>query len=111
MKSEINVTNRQQELDKLCREPIDRMKETPALYSPGAAMTAYAARIQENYSYNVYNVIKTVIGEPGSEPVSFGDEIQAVNLAEPFGQQGTLTSDTYVIVFRFGNKYIIYAKP
>ena len=111
MKSEISATNRQQELDKLCREPIDRMKETAVLNSPGSVVTAYAAKIQNNYSYNIYNVIKAVISEPGTEPVSMREEVKAVNLAEPFDQQGTLASDTYVIIFRIGNRYVFYTKP
>jgi hypothetical protein len=111
MKSDISVTNRQQELDKMCREPLGRMKETTILNSPGSVVAVYAAKIQENYSYNVYNVIKTVIGEPGSEPVSMGEDVQALNLAESFSQQGTLASDTYVIIFRIGNRYVFYAEP
>ncbi len=111
MKNEINATNRRQELDRLCREPSDRLKETAILSSPGAGTSIWTVKILNSYSYNVYNVVNVVIGEPGSEPVSRGIEAQAVNLAESFDQQGTLSSGTYVIMFRLAGRYVFYAKP
>jgi hypothetical protein len=111
MNNQINTTNREQELNRLCREPPDRVKETAILSSPGSATSAWSVRIQGNFSYNVYNVVNVVIGDPGSEPAARGIEAQAANLAEPFDQQGVLTYGTYVIMFRLGNKYVFYAKP
>jgi hypothetical protein len=111
MKNEINTTNREQELNRLCREPFDRFKENAILSSPGAAASAWMVRIQDNYLYNVYNVVNVVIGEPGTEPVARGIQAQAFNLAEPFDQQGTLSSGMYVIIFRLENKYVFYAEP
>jgi hypothetical protein len=110
MKNEINIINRQQELDRLSREP-ERLKESTIISSPGANTSAWLARIQENVSYNIYDVINVVLGEAGSEPVAMGLETQAINIAEPFDEQGTLPGDIYVIIFRLGNKYIFYAKP
>ena len=110
MKNQINITNREQELNRLCREPSERLKETAILRSPGSGTSSWPARILYNSSYNVYNVVNVLIGEPGSEPVARGIEAQAVNLAEPFDQQGTLSSCTYVIIFRLGSKYVFYAK-
>jgi len=111
MNSQINTTNREQELNRLCREPSDRLKETAILSSPGSATSAWTVKIQSNLSYNVYNVVNVVIGEPGCEPVVRGMQAQAVNLAEPFDQQGVLAYGTYVIIFRLGNTYVFYAKP
>ncbi len=110
MRNEINLINRQQELDRLTREP-ERLQDTSIISSLGANTSAYLARIQENVSYNIYNVINVVPGEPGSEPVEMGLQTQAINIAETFGEQGTLSIGTYVIIFRLGNKYIFYAKP
>jgi len=110
MKNEINLTNRQQELDRLSREP-ERLKETEIISSTGANTSAWLARIQENVSYNVYDVINVILEEPGSEPVAMGMQTQAINMAEPFDEQGTLPCDIYVIIFRIGNKYVFYAKP
>jgi hypothetical protein len=111
MKNEINITNRQQELDRLCREPSVRFKETAILNSPGTGTLVHTVRIQGNSSYNVYNVANVTLGDPGCEPVAVGMDDQAINLAEPFDQQGTVPVGTYVIIFRLGNKYIFYAKP
>ena len=111
MRNEINITNQRQELDRLCREPADRLRETSILNSPGAGTSIWTAKILSNVSYNVYDVVNVAIGEPGSEPVSRGVQVQAVNMAEPFGQTGTLSSGTYVIIFRASNKYVFYAKP
>ncbi len=111
MNNEINITNRQQELDRLCREPLARLKENAILSSPGTGTQAFAVKIQSNSSYNLYNVINVIFGEPGSEPVVMGMDTQAINLAEPFDQQGTLSTGTYVIIFRLGTKYVFFAKP
>lgn len=110
MKDEITITNRQQELDRLCREPSVRLKENTILSSPGTGTQTYAVRIQSRSSYNVYNVVNVTFGEPGSEPAVMGMDVQAINLAEPFDQQGTLSAGTYVIIFRLRNKYVFYAK-
>lgn len=111
MKNEINTINREQELNRLCREPSDRLKETAILSSPSAGTAAWSVIIQSNYCCNVYNVVNVVIGEPGNEPIPQGITVHAINLAEPFDQQGTLANGTYVIIFRLGTKYVFYAKP
>ncbi len=108
MKNEISQTNRQQELDRLSREP-ERIKETTIISSPGSNTSAWLARIQQNVSYNIYDVINVVLEEPGSEPIAMGLQAQAINIAEPFDEQGTLPIGTYVIIFRLGNKYVFYA--
>ena len=69
MKNEINIINRQQELDRLSREP-EKMNETTFISSPGSNTFAWLAIIQENVSYNIYDVINVVLEEPGSEPVA-----------------------------------------
>jgi hypothetical protein len=111
MNDEINITNRQQELNRLCREPMVRLRETVILCSPGVGTQFIAVKIQSNSSYNVYNVVNVTFGEPGSEPVEMGMYVLATNMAEPFDQQGTLPAGTYVVIFKLGNKYVFYAKP
>ncbi len=111
MKNEMNIINQQQELDRLCREPGVRFKETAIFNSSGTGSSSHAVRIQGNLSYNVYNVVNVTLGAPGCEPVAIGMDIQAINMAEPFDQQGTVPVGTYVIIFKLGNKYIFYAKP
>ena len=110
MNNEINLINRQQELDRLSREP-EKMKETAIISSPGSNTSAWLARIQQNVSYNIYDVINVVFEEPGSEPFELGMQAQAINIAEPFDEQGTLSEGTNVIIFRLGNNYVFHAKP
>jgi hypothetical protein len=77
--------------------------------SPGARTTAWAAKVKSHHSYNVYNVCAVEIGAPGSLPGQIGQQVQAVNLAESFLDQGTLPADTYVLMCRVGNKNVFYA--
>ena len=60
-------------------------------------------------SYNVYNVCAVVIGDAGSLPVEIGAQMQAVNLAESFMQQGQLSAGTYAVMSRVGEKNVFYA--
>ena len=111
MKSEINISNREQVLNRLTRQPSERIVDSAIVTSPGATTQTWAVKIKSNISYNIYNVINIKINEAGSEPAEIGQQIQAINLAEPFDQQGVLGYGTYVIIFRLGNKYVFYAKP
>lgn len=87
------------------------MQEISVVTSPGARVTAWAVKVKSHSSYNVYNVYAVEIGEPGSLPVEIGQQMQAVNLAESFLQQGTLPVGTYVLMCRVGDKNVFYAKP
>ena len=46
---------------------------------------------------------------PGFEPIETGDVMQAINLAESFTQQGTLSAGTYIVISRVGDKNVFYA--
>ena len=87
------------------------MQEISTVTSPGDRTTAFAVKIKSLSSYNVYNVITVVIGDAGSTPVEIGQQTQAVNLAEPPLQQGTLPQGTYAVMSRVGDKNVFYAKP
>ncbi len=87
------------------------MREISVVTSPGARAAAWAIKIKSHSSYNVYNVVVIVIGDPGSVPVEIGQQMQAVNLAESFLQQGTLQEGTYAVMSRVGDKNVFYAKP
>ena len=102
-------TNTQQVLEQLSRAPSQRTHDTTMVTSPGAGTIAWAVKIKSNSSYNLYNVITIVINDVGAEPVEIGQQTQAFNLAEPFGQQGTLSAGTYVVMFRVGSKNVFYA--
>ncbi len=106
-----NVTDSRQFLERLSRQGLPETKETLAVISPGARVTAWAVKIKSLSSYNWYNVRAVEIGEPGSLPVEYGSQMKAVNLAESFLQQGTLPEETYVVMSRVGDKNVFYAKP
>lgn len=103
--------NNQQMLDRLCREGSQGASEIAVVTSPGARTAAWAVKVKGHSSYNVYNVIALVIGNAGFEPTEIGQQMQAVNLAESFTQQGTLPADTYAIMVRVGGKNVFYAEP
>lgn len=103
--------NNQQMLNRLCREGSQGTGEIAVVTSPGARTAAWTVKVQSNVSYNTYNVIAIVIGNPGSEPSEIGQQMQAVNLAESFTEQGTLPADTYAIMVRVGGKNVFYAEP
>jgi hypothetical protein len=87
------------------------LQEVSVVTSPGARAAAWAVKVKSLVSYNVYNVCAVQIGDAGSMPVEIGQQMQAVNLAESFSQQGTLPVDTYAVMARVGDKNVFYAKP
>jgi len=111
MNNAANIVNRQQVLDRLCRIGSPGTGEIAIVTSPGARTAAWAVKVKSNLSYNVYNVIAVVINDAGSIPTEIGQQVQAVNLAESFTQQGTLTAGTYAVMVRVGDKNAFYANP
>jgi len=87
------------------------MQEVSVVTSPGARAVQWAIKVKGNSSYNVYNVIVVEVGQPGSEPVEIGNQVQAINLAESFQQQGTLPAGTYAVMSTVGDKNVFYAEP
>ncbi len=110
MSGNVNITESQQALERLVRQGSEQAQEVSLVTSPCARAAAWAVKIKSNSSYNVYNVVAVVIGAAGSIPVEIGGQMQAINLAEPFMQQGTLPAGTYAIMFRAGDKNVFYAK-
>jgi hypothetical protein len=106
-----SVTDEQQLLAAMARSGSENRQETALVVSPGARVTAWAVRIKSLMAYNVYMVRAVVIGEPGSIPVEMGEQMEAVNLAESFLNQGTLSPGTYVTMSRVGEKNVFYATP
>jgi hypothetical protein len=83
--------------------------EVSVVTSPGARAAAWAVKVKSNSSYNVYNVVAVVVGDAGTVPAEIGKQMQAVNLAESFLEQGTLLAGTYAVMFRVGDKNVFYA--
>jgi len=111
MSNGVDITGRQEVLERLARESSQGIQEVSVITSPGARVAAWAIKVKSHNSYNVYNVIVVEIGEPGSVPTEIGQQMQAVNLAESFLQQGTLPEGTYAVMSRVGDKNVFYAKP
>jgi len=109
MSNGMNTVNNQQELERLGRAGSQETGEISVVTSPGARAAAWAVKVKSNSSYNVYNVRMVVIGDAVTLPVEIGQQMQVVNLAESFLQQGTLSAGNYVIMFKVGEKNIFYA--
>lgn len=109
MSNRVNIANSQQVLERLCRQGSEGRSEISVVASPGARTIAWAVKIKSLSSYNVYNVRVVELGEPGFEPLEVGGEIEAVNLAESFVEEGQLSAGTYVMVSRVGEKNVFYA--
>ena len=106
-----NIVDGQQTLERLARKGSEQLQEVSVVTSPGARTAGWAVKIKSNSSYNFYNVVAVVIGDAGSIPVEIGGQIQAVNLAESYQQQGTLPAGTYAAMFRVGDKNVFHVKP
>jgi hypothetical protein len=87
------------------------ISEISTVVSPGDRGGAWAAKVKSCVCYNVYNVVGVEIGTAGTVPVEVGGEMQAVNLAEDFLQQGELAEGTYIVMHKAGDKNVFYAKP
>ena len=104
-----NIINSQEILERLSRQGSQETREISVVTSPGARTAAWAVKVKNLSSYNVYNVRAVEIGDAGSLPVEIGGQMQAVNVAESFLEDGQLSAGTYVIMFRVGKKYVFYA--
>ncbi len=111
MSGKMNTLDGRQLLEQLSRQGSQGTDEVAIVMSPGARTAAWAVKVKSNASYNVYNVIAVIISVPGLAPSEIGQEVEALNLAESFTQQGTLPSGTYAVMSRVGDKNVFYAKP
>jgi hypothetical protein len=101
----------QEILERVVRTSSPAMQEVATVTSPGARAGAWTVQVKSLASYNVYNVSIVVLGGPGSLPSEIGQETQAINLAEPFLEQGTLAVGTFGIMFRVCDKNVFYVQP
>ena len=103
-----NIINSQEIVERLSRQGSQETREISVVTSPGARAAAWAVKVKSLSSYNVYNVRVVVIGDAGSVPVEIGGQMQAVNMAESFLEDGQLSAGTYAIMFRMGEKNVFY---
>ena len=103
------VQNEQQQfVDRLLRGS-DGLPETAFVTSAGGKITGFVAKVISKYDYNHYNVRAVELGLAGTYPTVLGEQVVAVNVAEPFLSQGTLPAGKYVIMFKIGEYYVFYA--
>ena len=105
------VTDQQQVLADMARGGSQNRQETSAVVSSGGGAWIRAVRIKNHVNYNVYRVRAVALADAGALPAEFGEQMDAMNLAEPFLSQGTLAVGTYAILFRLGDKNVFYAQP
>jgi hypothetical protein len=86
-------------------------QEVSLVAGAGSSTGAWAVKIKSHVAYNVYRVQAVILDEPGTVPQEFGNEMEAVNLAEPFLNVGALSAGTYALMFRVGNGNAFYAVP
>ncbi len=108
MSNQNGIVGSQQILEQLGRQGLQGRQETSVVTSPGARVAAWAVKIKSLSSYNVYNVRAVVIGDAGSLPVEIGGQMQAVNPAESFLEDGQLSAGTFAVMFRVGEKNVFY---
>jgi hypothetical protein len=111
MNNGFDIINNRELLERLAREGSKETREISVVTSPGARESGWAIKVKSHSSYNVYNVIAVEIGGAGSVPVEIGQQMKAVNLAESFLQEGTLSAGTYAVMIMAGDKNVFYAEP
>jgi len=89
----------------------EQMQEVQGVVSPGARVQAFTCKVKSLVSHNVYKVRMVEIGDPGSQPVEIGSEMQAVDLSDDFSNPaGDVPIGSIVVVSRVGSKYV-FNKP
>ncbi|HBG27494.1 MAG: hypothetical protein A2Y10_02875 [Planctomycetes bacterium GWF2_41_51] len=108
MSDEITQNEQQQMMERLLRNG-EPMTENAFVTSAGGRNPGFVARVISKHNYNHYNVRACELRSAGLYPIAVGEEVRAVNVAEPFTSQGTLTAGKYVIMFKMGEYYCFYA--
>ncbi len=106
-----NITDQQQLLAELARTGSENRQESSVVVSPGARIAGWAVKVKSHVQYNVYNICAVAMSVPGSIPFEIGEQMEAVNLAEPFLSQGTVAAGKYGIMCRVGDVNVFYTVP
>lgn len=104
------LQNEQQQFIGKLQRNSESMAEAAFVTSTGGGIAGFVAKVVGKYDFNHYNVSLVELGPPGMYPTEAGNEIIAINVAEPFLSQGSLTAGTYVIIFRIAGFYI-FSRP
>lgn len=77
----------------------------------GAAPPAWVVKVESLVEYNIYQIQQVSLSAPGASPAPITGGIQAVNIAESFTSPGTISTGTYAVMWRVGDKNVFYVKP
>ena len=86
--------------------------ESALLTATGAAPAAWTVEIVSNVEKNLYTVRQVKILSVGVTPVTVGgSQTQAFNLAESFLSAGQLSAGTFAVMWRVGDRNVVYIEP
>lgn len=102
-----------EQVARLSRRQRHGIKDEHALVAvAGATVPAWTVKVTSLDSYNFYNVRQVSVNAPGVLPSTVGsNDVQAYNLAESFLSSGNVASGTYAVMWRVGDKNVIYVEP
>lgn len=103
------IENQQQQLIERLMRSSDGLPENAFVTSAGGRIPGFVAVVIENYNYNHYYVRAVEVETAGLPPILAGQQVEAVNIAEPFMSDGNLAAGSYVIMFKIGEYYCFYA--
>jgi hypothetical protein len=109
--TERHATDQAALLADLAQQGFGNRREVSVAVGAGTSTGAWAVKVKSHVDHNVYRVRAVTLGETGTIPVEIGDEVEAVNLAEPFLGSGTLAAGAYAVMFRVGDRNAFYAVP
>jgi|GEM_PF-593706 len=107
-----NNVELQEKLARLARRSGQGIQDELALVrATGAMPPAWTIKILSLDSYNLYNVQLVNITTPGDTPSVVSGDLQAYNVAEPFTEDGSISSGMYAVMWRVGKNNVFYVKP
>ena len=106
-------TELQGQLERLLRRETDSISSEGSLVrATGTSPPAWTVQVKALVKFNVYRVQQVSIGPAGVLPIPVGGyEVDAVNLAESFTVSGSVSVGTCAVMWRIGDRYIIWVKP
>lgn len=110
MDIEGRLKNVERQVGRLGRADSVSQREVSRVTVPGDKAGPYCVRVDEHVEFNVYMVSPVHIGAAGMVPLVIAEPVEAVNVAEAFGQPGSVSAGTYAVMFSVGQRYIFYAK-
>jgi len=88
-----------------------QIREIQGVVAPGTAIQTLNCKVKSLVSHNLYKVRMVEIGPPGTVPVEFGAEFEAIDLSDDFSNPaGDVPIGSIVVVSRVADTYVFH-KP